>query len=156
MHLLKVLGTFHPIQAIQQLLPSTSFTATLTCFIATDKLLGMGNMSLLRFILSCALLHTLLAQAQIFGVVPWIRLYAPKGQLNSARDDSIQEVAIMCHDDQRALPRREIGFQPFQSRQVEMIGWLVEEQEIRFLQEQFSQSRPRLLPTAQPRHRRIL
>jgi hypothetical protein len=41
-----------------------------------------------------------------------------------------QETAVMADDDQRAAPAREFAFQPFDGGEVEMVGRLVQEQNI--------------------------
>ena len=59
----------------------------------------------------------------------------------------------MRHHHHRALPARQVPLQPLQRGQVKVVGRLVQQQQVRFLQQQLAQRGARLLPPAQVLHR---
>src|SRR5205814_6120129 len=104
MHFRKIQGAFNALQSIKQLLTTPCLTAALACLVTTNELLGMGNMSLLRLVLARATLLTLLSQMEIFCVVSWIFLDAPKSQFNDACCHFVQEVTVMGNYNHSAIP----------------------------------------------------
>ena len=50
--------------------------------------------------------------------------------------------------DHSTFPAGKIGFKPLQGRKVKVVRRLIQQQKVRFLQEQFTKGRSRLLPTA--------
>src|SRR5436309_6659472 len=104
MHFRKVQWAFNALQSIKQLLTTACLAAALACLVTPNKLLRMGNMCLLRLVLACATLHTLLSQMEVFCVVTWIFLYAPKGQFNDTCCYFVQEVTVMCNYNHSAIP----------------------------------------------------
>ena len=61
----------------------------------------------------------------------------------------------MGHHDQRTAPDLELILQPLDPLQVEMIRGLIQQEDIRLLQQQPRQQRPRLLPAAEMGDRRV-
>jgi len=70
-------------------------------------------------------------------------------QRENARDRTIEERAIVRDDQHRARIAGEIAFQPLERNDVEVVGRLVEQQQVRLGQQQARQAQPRLLSTAQ-------
>src|SRR5258706_14556070 len=85
---------------------------------------------------------------QIFCIIAGILLDATKGHLYNTRDDLVQEVTIMGDYDHSTFPAGKIGFKPLQGRKVKVVRRLIQQQKVRFLQEQFTKGRSRLLSTA--------
>ena len=55
----------------------------------------------------------------------------------------------MTNDQDGAFPDPQDALQPLDGLHVQVIGWLVKDQEVWFVQQQAGQQRPRLLATAQ-------
>ena len=65
---------------------------------------------------------------------------------------TIQEIAVVSHHEQRLVAPREESFEPFYHLQVEMVGRLVEYQQVGFQYEHVSQCHALLLSSAQLPH----
>ena len=62
----------------------------------------------------------------------------------------------MGDDDQRTLPAQQGLFQPLDRFQVQVIGRLVQQQQVRLAQDQLGQQRPGALAAAQVRQRLVV
>src|SRR5713226_7435757 len=148
-HLWKILWTLNSLQPIQQFLTATCFTTALTGLVTSNELFRMGNMRLLSLIFALAAFHALLAQMQIFCIVTRVFFNTPKSHFNGTRHDLIKEVAVVSNHHHGSLPVSKIGLQPLQCHQVQVVRWLIQQQEIRLLQEQLAQSSAGLLTATQ-------
>ena len=64
----------------------------------------------------------------------------------------IQEGDVMGNEDERILIFLEIPFQPFNVHLVQIVGWLIQQQNVRFFQQQLAQKHLGPLSAAQIRH----
>src|SRR6266516_3240292 len=156
MHLWKILWTLDSLQTVKQFLAASCLAAALTCLVTTDEFFCMCNVCLLRLVLAHTTIHTFFTQTEVFCIVSWIFLNAAKGQFNHTGDNLIEEVTVMGNHNHSTPPARKVRFQPLKGCQVEVIGRLIQEQEIRFLQQQFRQCSAGLLPTAEVCHWSLL
>ena len=67
--------------------------------------------------------------------------------LDHLRDYLIQKITVMRNQDVSLRIPMQVVLQPVPAFQVEMVGWLIQQQQRRLLQQQFSQRNPHL-PTA--------
>ena len=74
-------------------------------------------------------------------------------QLPDTGDGGIEEGPVVRRDEERAGPPAEVLLEPFEGVEVEVIGRLVEQQQVRIGDDQARQRRPGLLATRQGRRR---
>ena len=144
---------FDALQAVELLLAATRLFAALPRLVAADELLGVRDVFLLRLVLARPALHPLGAQLHVARVGAGIQLGALVGDLDGARGDTVEEVAVVRDDDERARPVEQIVLQPLQRGEVEVVRRLVEQQQIRLLQQQLAERGARLLAAAEVRRR---
>ena len=77
-----------------------------------------------------------LALADVGGVVAAIAFKAGWPHFPDPIDDAVQKIAVVADDDERAFPAAQGLFQPFDGGHVQMIGRLVEDEQVWFFQEQ--------------------
>ena len=85
------------------------------------------------------------ALGQIGRVVAAVGLDGLAAQLPDAGADGVQKIAVMADDQHRAAVGLEVIFQPFHGFQVQVVGRLVQDQQIRTLQQQTGQAQTSLL-----------
>ena len=85
------------------------------------------------------------ARLEVGGVIPRMRPCAAVGQLHDARGDVLEEVAIVRDEDHRAGEGAQEFLQPRDGRGVEMIGRLVEQQQVRLPGERAAERHAALL-----------
>ena len=90
------------------------------------------------------------------AVVAAVGIQPLAGQFPDAVGDAVEEVAVVRHHHHAAAPLQQHAFQPFGGLQIEMVGRLVHQQQVRFLQEQASQQAAGALPAAQVRQRQVM
>ncbi len=93
----------------------------------------MGNVRLLRLVFARAALHAFFAQTEIFGVIARIFLDPAKGHFDGTCRNLVKKVTVMRNYHHRALPARQVGLQPLERRQVEVVRRLIQEQQVRLL-----------------------
>ena len=85
------------------------------------------------------LFATFLAQLQILGVVNFVVVDTSHRNFDGAGGDVVHEFTVVAdHDDRFAVIYQEI-FQPLDRFDVQMVGRLVEQEYVRFLQQQFGE-----------------
>jgi hypothetical protein len=84
------------------------------------------------------------ARLQIMVVVARVAAQPLGLEREHPLDVAVQELAIVADEQQRALTLAQEAVEPFLGGDVEMIGGLVEEQDLGILQEQRGQNRPHL------------
>ena len=129
------------------------------------RLAGFGrHVDPVQFMLQCTLTFAfrLLFNAQAFllllkpgGVVPfpWDAITAVEFQ--NPASDVVQKVTIMRNRDDRALVVLQVVLQPGDRFRVQVVGWLVQEQDIRFGQKQPGQRHTPPLPSREHRNRHV-
>ena len=122
--------------------------------VALDELLLAGDLLGLGVDVldgSCVALEAL---AVVGAVVAAERRQAPVAELPDAVHRGVEERAVVGRDEQRPAPPAEVLLEPFERVEVEVVGGLVEEQEVGIGDDQPGQRRPRLLAAGQ-RGRRL-
>ena len=121
--------------------------------VALDELLLAGNL------LGVRLAFLRRAQVSLGALAVVGRVVAPEGrdpaltELPDARHGGVQEGAVVRGDEQRPGPAPEVLLEPLEGAEVEVIGRLVEEQELGIGDDEAGQGGPRLLPARQRRRR---
>ena len=91
----------------------------------------------------------LLPLLHVMGVIAPVLLETGAAHLPDAIDYRVQEVAVVADDEQRAVPRGQRALQPLDGLDVQMVGRLVQDEQVGTLQEQTGQEGARLLPAAE-------
>ena len=73
----------------------------------------------------------------------------PVRQVNRALYDAIKEIAVVADDEHCALEAQEVFLQPFGGAQVEVVRRLVEQQDVRVLEDEPRQIHARFLPAGE-------
>ena len=90
-----------------------------------------------------------LALLEVRGVAALERRQPAVAQLPDAGHDRVQEGPVVGRDQERALASGEVRLQPLQRGEVQVVGGLVEQQQVRVIDQQPSQRDPRLLAARQ-------
>ena len=96
-----------------------------------------------------------LALLEVRGVAALERRQLPVAQLPDAGHDGVQERPVVGRDEQRALASGEVRLQPLERGEVQVVGGLVEQQQVRVVDQQPGQRDPRLLATRQRQGRAL-
>ena len=107
-------------------------------------LFKLGNLGLLLFVLAHLFQIAALFFHCVEAVVAAVELRLAVKHLDHARDGAVQKVAVMRDGDDRPLEGRQILLQPFDGVQVQMVRRLVEQQDIRVLQNEAAKVYARL------------
>ena len=107
------------------------------------KLLQFG---LLLFILLHLKIKPRLLFIHIEGVVAGIEFRMAVHDFNNPLGYLIEKIPVMGDGQHRTLKGLDIALQPFHAAQVQMVGRLVQEQNVGFFQQQTRQIDPRLFP----------
>ena len=95
------------------------------------------------------LLHALLIAALLFhgvkAVVSAVKLRLAVLDLNDPGDDAVQEIAVMGNGHHSAPETADVLLQPLRGVEVQMVGRLVQQQDVRILQDEAAQVHPGLL-----------
>ena len=119
--------------------------------VALDQLLLAGDLLGLRVDVLDRPRVALDALAVVGAVVAAERRQPPVAQLPDAVDRRVEERPVVRRDEQRAGPPAEVLLEPFEGVEVEVVGRLVEQQQVRIGDDQPGQRRPRLLAAGQRR-----
>ena len=104
-----------------------------------DEGFRLGDELLLLVISLLLLFAAFLAQLQVLGVVYFVVVDAAHRYFNGAGGDVVHEFAVVAdHDDRFAVIDQKI-FQPLDRFDVEVVGRLVKQEYVRFLQQQFGE-----------------
>ena len=107
--------------------------------VPVHKILQFCNLFALLFIQPLFFLALLFAQNAVFGIVAFIGSQNAVFQLQRAGSKTIEEIAVMRNDEQRALIRGEIVLQPEEGRGVKVVGRLIQNEQFGFFQKQTAQ-----------------
>ena len=88
-----------------------------------------------------------LALGEVVAVVARVVVQRPQVHLGDPRDDRVEEVAVVRHEDDRERVVVEVLLQPVAGLEVEVVGRLVEQQQVRPAEQQLGQ-RDAHLPAA--------
>ena len=109
---------------------------------AVDELHQAADFALLVFVGGQLLLLVGLALFEILVVVAAVADQPALADLDDAADKLVQELAVVRDDENRAGVALQILLEPEQRLEVEMVGRLVEQQQVRLLRQQPGQVRP--------------
>ena len=70
-------------------------------------------------------------------------------QFNDFTCDTVKEVAVMGDDNHRAFVVEQIGFQPCNGLQVQMVSRLIQNNQVRLKEKEFPERDPGFLPAGQ-------
>ena len=110
------------------------------------ELLDLG---LILLVLLQLFLKAALPLCDIEAVVAAVELRLPVGDLNAALHHTIQEPAVVADGQHRALVVQIVILQPLRGPQIQVVGRLVQQQDIRVLQDEAPQVYPGLLPAGE-------
>ena len=105
-------------------------------------------------------LHTLgiqplLPLLQVIAVVSFITVYALVVNLQDFRAGTVEEIAVVRHHQQRYRGAAQIVLQPLHHVQVQVIGRLVQDQQLRLGDERIGKGHPLQLASGQLAHRLV-
>ncbi len=102
------------------------------------------------------MLPAILTLVQIGCVIAAIIFRAADRHLEQGVARVIEKITVMGNNDCRAIPLCQITFQPFDSFDIEMIGRLVEQQQIGVRQQETRQMRTRTLTAGEMIERHVI
>ena len=142
----------HFLQLIEGILSISSLVSTSLRLAAHP--VQFTTIEVLRmFYFGTEIVHALLSLLQIVGVVATIRVDGLVIQLQDDIAYLVQEETIVCHHENRLVATVQIPFQPFYHLQVEVVGRLVEHQEVWLVDENIGKGDTFLLSAAELPHR---
>ena len=146
-----LLCSLYPLQPRQPLLPPLCLTAALAGDVAADEIFSAGNGLLLPLVLCLLEGYTLGLLDDVGAIVAAIPLQPAPFHFPHPLDDAVEEGAVVGYDEHCALPRLEIVLQPLDARQVEVVSWLVHQQQVGLFQQEAGQQGARFLSSAELR-----
>ena len=150
---LALIAVHEPVEPAQAAL---GLAGVLAGHVAPDELLLLGDQGLLSFILELVAGVAVGALHQIGRVVAAKLGQAAKGQLPDSADHLVEKIAVVRDDEHRAVPSVEPAFQPLHGVDVEVVGGLVEDEQIGAFKQQPAQQRAGLLPARKLGHRPVI
>jgi hypothetical protein len=93
---------------------------------------------------STELIHAGVALGDVVSVVPWIVRQLPEVHIADARDDGVEEKAIVGHKNHGVWIGSQVLFEPVARFEVEMVRRLVEQEQRRPSEEQLCERQPHL------------
>ncbi len=121
-----------------------------------DPLLLAGERALVRRLLAAFLLQPLLLLHQPGRVVALVGDAAAAVELEDPAGDVVEEVAVVGDDQDRARIVAQVAFEPRHRLGVEMVGRLVEQQQLRLVEQQLAQRHAAALAARELRHVRVV
>ena len=110
------------------------------------RLLQLLDLGLLLFVLLHPLLVAALLLHGVETVIPAVKLRLAVLDLDDPGDGAVQEVPVMGDGDHRAPESPDVLLQPLSGVEVQVVGGLVQQQDVRVLQDEAAQVHPGLLP----------
>ena len=96
--------------------------------------------------------HSLFFLLKVIGITPFIAVELPAVQFDDFCTHPFQKVPVMCDHKQGHFFFFKESFQPFNHFQVQVIGWLVQNQQIGFVDQNSGQSQAFFLPSGKLPH----
>ena len=113
------------------------------------RLLELADLGLLLLVLAELLLVPPLLLDGVEGVVAGVKLRLAVADLDDPADGPVQEVAVVADGHHRALEAADIVLQPLHGVEIQVVGGLVQEKDVRVLQDEAAQVHPGLLPAGE-------
>ena len=96
--------------------------------------------------------HSFLSFFQIIAVIPFILINLFPVYLDNLTTDTIQKITVVRHHQNTNVRARKISFQPFGHFQVQVVGWLVKDDQFGIGDQHVCQSHPFQLPAGKRFH----
>ena len=106
------------------------------------QVVGTGNLRIGRF-------DAFLTFLQVVAVVSFVGVQLTVVYFNDFRAHTVQEIAVVRHHEQAQAATVQVLFQPFRHVQVEVVGRLIQNQQIRFGNQDIGQCHALQLPARQ-------
>jgi len=135
--------TLDPVQATQ---PTLGLMGSLSRHIAADIVFSGLNALFLSLKLSLLAQPAILALLDIGRVVAAVGIQDAPLHLQYTSGDGIEEGPVVGNDKDRPAPVPQLVLKPFDARKVEVVGGLVQQEDIRLLEQKAGEQRPGLLP----------
>src|SRR5690606_21110650 len=131
--------TLDAFEPVESRLPAAGFPGALSGPKSADKLLGLLDELLLLLVLLPMPSSPLLAEFQVAGVRSGIVLDTAEGEIERAGGDPVEKIAVVRNNQAGAAPTSQEVFEPVEHRKIEMVGRLIEQQQIRVRQKRLGQ-----------------
>jgi hypothetical protein len=148
-------GALEPHLALQQLAPALGLLRVLALHIAADVVLGLLDLRLLPLPGRLVLLPAQQALLVEERVVAAVTDNTAAIEVQRARGGAVQEPAVVRDDDRGPAALREEVLQPFAGLEVEMVGGLVQQQQVGTAQQHGRQRCTPPFPAAEPLGRQL-
>jgi len=132
-------------QSFQPALPSARLVVVLSAQKAADIVLLLFDIFILGFKFRQAAGVARFPLGQIGGVIAAVH-FQGRRHFPDLRSGLVQKVAVVGDDNHRAVPVPQPGFQPLHRGDIQMVAGLIQQQQVRFFQEQTCQHGPSALP----------
>ena len=113
------------------------------------RLLQLCDLGLLFFVLLHPLLVATFLLHGVEAVIPAVKLRFPVLDLDDPGDGAVQEIPVVGDGDHRAVERANVLLQPLGCVEVQVVGGLVQQQDVRVLQDEAAQVHPGLFPAGE-------
>ena len=100
---------------------------------AVDKYFQLLNAIVLRLVSGLELLLARRLTGQILVVVPRIKVHSFVPYFDDALDRDIEKIAVVRNQDKSIRIRSEVFLKPVACLEIEVVGRLIKQQQIRFL-----------------------
>ena len=116
--------------------------------VARHIIFERGDLLLLFFVFAAIVLVLFRFEHFVFGIVSAEGGHAAVFQFEDLRDDAVEEVAVVRYGENGAAVVLEVLFQPEEGSHVQVVGRLVQEEDLGLFQKQAAQFQPRLFAAA--------
>ena len=138
------------VEPVEPLLPPARLAAALRGVVPPDEVLLLLDEHPLLLVLPLLLEAPQFLKLGVLGVVARILRDAPAFEVEHLPDGAVEEEAVVRHDQRGAAELLlEIGFQPLDAGEVEVVGGLVEEEQVGLAEEKAREGEARALAAAE-------
>ena len=144
-----VLGTFQPFQLVEHLAAALRLLGLLAGQVAADEVFRLVDLLLLPLVRRARAFQARVAFDHVFVVGERIADELARLELDDLAADGADERAVVGHQHERAVVFGQERLQPLDRRQVQVVGRLVEQQQVRLLHQHLRQLEPAALAARQ-------
>ena len=144
-----VVGALEPLQLLQHLAPALRLLGLLPGQVAADEVLGLVDVLLLPLVRGVRALEPRVALDDVLVVAERVADELAVLELDDLAADRADEGAIVRHQHERARVLGEVALQPLDGGQIEVVGRLVEQQQVRLAHQHLGQLEPAALAARQ-------
>ncbi len=150
-----VLGPLQALQLLQHLAPALRLLGLLAGDVAADEVLGLLDVLLLPLVLDARPLEARVALDHVLVVArTGSATNLPSSSSTISRQVALDEGAVVRHQHEGARVLGQVRLQPLDGREVQVVGRLVEQQQIGLAHQHLGQLQPPALAARQRAHRR--